>query len=100
MDNTKPKRLTLAFNRASVTVGENFEVLLPSSESDGYVWTLNDPSRRLQTTATKAFPDWEPRARMMTLAATEQGVVDFQVELRKPGTAKARQVYKFKVAVK
>lgn len=98
------KRLTLAFSRAVLKPWEDFEILLPSMESDGYKWELHQQaSRPFEITDTKRFPEHEPHACKFVLNGSQYGTFEVQARLSKevaPGTVKVKQTYKFNITVK
>ncbi len=93
------KRLTITFNRAVLKPWEEFEILLPSSESDGYQWTLHQQtSQPFEVLKADRFPQHEPRACKLTLQGSQYGTFDVQAKLAKGD--KVKQTYKFKITVK
>ena len=98
------RRLTFTFNRAVMKPWEEFEILLPSSESDGYKWELHQQaSRPFEILTADRFPAHEPRACKFTLQGSQYGNFEVQARLSKetsPGTVKVKQAYTFKISVK
>lgn len=93
------KRLTFTFNRAVLKPWEEFEILLPSSESDGFQWTIQQQtSLPFEILKADRFPAHEPRACKFTLQGSQYGTFDVQAKLAKGDTVK--QTYKFKITVK
>lgn len=104
MSAAQRKRLTITFNRAVLKPWEEFEILLPSSERDGYKWILHQQaSQPFEITKTQRFPDYTPRACLFTLAASQYGTFNVEARLSRPegnGAVKTLQTYKFKVVIK
>lgn len=97
------KRLTFTFNRAVLKPWEEFEIQLPSSESDGFEWKLHQQaSQPFEILATDRFPQSTPRACKFTLQGSQYGTFDVQAKLSKSvdGKEKVKQTYKFKITIK
>ncbi len=97
------KRLTIAFNRAVLKPWEEFEILLPSSESDGYAWKLHQQtSQPFEILKADRFPQHEPRACKFTAQGSQYGTFNVEAKLSKTvdGQEKVKQTYKFKITIK
>ncbi len=104
MASQQRKRLTITFNRAVVKPWEEFEILLPSSEQNGYEWTLRQQaSKPFEVVASDAFPAFEPRARKLVLSGSQYGKFEVEMLLAKPdasGMPHVRERRVFTVTVK
>jgi hypothetical protein len=98
------KRLTYTFNRAVFKPWEEFEILMPSSESDGYTWQLRQQdSKPFEIRENRQFPEFEPRARCLVLAGSQYGQFEVKMELAKeigPGQLKVRESRKFNITIR
>lgn len=98
------KRLTYTFNRAVLKPWEEFEILMPSSESDGYTWQLRQQeSKPFEIIESRQFPAHEPRARCLVLSGSQYGNFEVKMELAKeiaPGQMKVRESRKFNITIR